>query len=205
MKTDNLAYVDGLKQMVREGINQGYVPYLATFTFYEIGGSEQHVAKIMKNEIERLYHLVTQRLIVRNAKSPSHAWKSGLLIAAPDWPVRKLDRQTTRLFKPNSGMHFHGMWLTPPVWLQRTNIPLDDYLRENQARFVRRPMSEAHIKPIVEDPEYVLGYILKALLRNRIITDDLLILPRATTETKSVLKRGNSSNFSTEDQKLPRP
>ena len=186
MKIDNLAHVDGLKQMVRERVNEGYVPYLATFTFYEIGGSEQHVAKIMKNEIERFFHLVTQRLIVRNATSPSHAWKSGLFIAAPDWPVRKLYRQTTRLIKPNDGEHFHALWLTPPVWLQRTNMPLDDYLSENQA----------HIKPIVEDPEYVLGYILKALLRNRITPDDLLILPRATTETKSILKRGNSSNFS---------
>ena len=196
MKTDNLEYVEGLKKMLREWLNRGYVPYFATFTFYEIGGSEQHVAKIMKNEIERFFHLVTQRLIVRNATSPSHAWKSGLFIAAPDWPVRKLYRQTTRLIKPNDGEHFHALWLTPPVWLQRTNMPLDDYLSENQARFVRRPMSEAHIKPIVEDPEYVLGYILKALLRNRITPDDLLILPRATTETKSILKRGNSSNFS---------
>jgi hypothetical protein len=67
--------------------------FLVTFTFYQIPGSNQHVANVMKNEIERLYHLITQRLIAMLSS------------------------------KPNGGMHFHAFWLTPPVRMQRRRDP----------------------------------------------------------------------------------
>jgi hypothetical protein len=198
MKNTNCVWVAGLRQMVREKMAEGHLPFLVTFTFYQILGSNRHVANVMKNEIERLYHLITQRLIVRNDRSPSHEGRTGLFIAAPDWPVPKSNRQPMLSSRPNSGMHFHGFWLTPPLWMQRRKELLSDYWIENQGRFVRRPIFEVDIKEIVSDPEYVLEYILKAMTRNRATPDDLIILPRARNESRSNLKRGNSSIFSSD-------
>jgi hypothetical protein len=165
--------------MVSDRVAAGWQPYLLSFMFTEIGGSPRRVEEVMRQEVERVYATMLTR-IVRHPRSSWHAWKAPVFIGSPDWPVPKHDRQDKQDILPNDGQHVHGVQLMPPV--SRLKERLDDHIHDEQPRYVREPLFRIDAKRVTHDPDYVTKYALKALTRQRINPDQLIVLPRALSE-----------------------
>jgi hypothetical protein len=71
--------------------------------------------------------------------------------------------------------------------------PLDIHFQQHQSRYARPkheqldyPLMRVHAEPIVRTPAEAMEYILKALLRRWAHPDELLILPKARSEFKTL-------------------
>lgn len=178
----NRQLINGYAQMVEDRERAGWKAYLLTFMFEEIGGSPRRVQEIMHNEVERVYATMLTR-IVRHPRSQWHAWKLPLLIACPDWPVPKHDRQHKQRVLPNIGQHFHAVQVMPPV--SRMREPLDEHIEDEQARYVRKPLLRIHAARITHNAAYVARYTMKALERGRVGADAVLVLPTSAKDMTS--------------------
>jgi hypothetical protein len=187
----------GIVSMVTDRVQAGFTPFLVTFMFSQIPGPDHVVDSIMNAEIERWYYLMVDRLITRKRTSPAHGWKLPFFFVVDDWPVPKRDRTDIQWLRPNDGRHKNGIMSMAPVSAQRVQRKLDDYIDDEQPRFVRPPLFRIHAVEIEVTPEKATRYALKFLERGRVTADDLLILPR---EAKAPYARrtGNSSIFSPE-------
>ena len=93
-KLINREYVDWLANEVEERAAAGFQPYLFTFMFTQIPGSDDVVGQIMKNEVERFYYIMVDRLITRKRTSPSHRWKLPFFFVVETGQCRNMIGQT---------------------------------------------------------------------------------------------------------------
>ena len=85
----------------------------------------------------------------------------------------------------NDGRHYHAIDLMPP-WT-RSACSMSDLIAEHQLALAGpwRPLARLHAQTIVETPERAVAYVLKSLTRGRVTSDELLVLPRARSETSA--------------------
>ena len=104
-------YVQGFGRIVDDHIKRGFEPYMITFMFKlaMLSGQSQQMAA----EINRIYsRFLTE--CVRNPWSKNNLLNRPVLIACPDWPVRKRYKQDQIKALPWEGAHWHGILLVPP-------------------------------------------------------------------------------------------
>jgi hypothetical protein len=95
-------YVDGLCQLVEDHIERGFEPYLITFMFKLAMLDAQ--SQQMLGEVNRVYsRFLTE--CVRSPWSKQNRDSRPLLIACPDWPVRKRYKQDQIKMLPWEGEH----------------------------------------------------------------------------------------------------
>jgi hypothetical protein len=104
-------YIESMGQLVQDHIKRGFEPYMITFMFKlaMLNGRSQQ----MLEEINRVYsRFLTE--CVRCPWSKHNVDNRPVLIACPDWPVRKRYKQDQIKALPWEGAHWHGILLVPP-------------------------------------------------------------------------------------------
>jgi hypothetical protein len=159
-----------------EEMKRGWNGYLITFMYTQLRGSRSVVLDQMFDEVERVYANLRTRS-VRNSHRRADPNKMPWMIACPDTPVFKHDKQGLADVVINDGLHVHSLFLEPP-WTRLT-VPVDRHVADHPDLYLGRSgrLAQIHVKPIAHSPAYVTDYALKALKNGRVSGDDLLILP----------------------------
>ena len=169
-------------------VAEGWSPYLLVLKFHHLGGRRNTVIAQMQREAERAHRWLCER-VWRNASAPSRRPWTPRWILAPDYPVAKgtkvSARSALRDLVPNDGLHLQGLAVMPPGG--RLREPLDEHLGPSGTRYCPRggPLLSLTATPITSDLGYVHTYNFKALMRGRASFDDVLMLPRSSTELDS--------------------
>ncbi|MBM2295109.1 hypothetical protein JQX09_24680 [Sulfitobacter pseudonitzschiae] len=186
MYIDKKLVIEGFGEMIQERVAAGWMPYLLTFMFNPLGGSQKHQVAQMMDEVGRTYHKILTRMH-RNPKNvPSHL--KPLWIASPDFPVHKHMKDSFQSIAVNNGLHFHAVALISPE--NRLGRPFDTFINEKPKRFAGRDryLRALHVVEISQDADYVAEYVLKSVKNGRANFDDLLVLPYASSERPSSTK-----------------
>jgi hypothetical protein len=155
-------------------------PYLLTFKFNHIPGSERRVAKVMRAEIERAQAL----LLTRATRRPRSVGQQGNLpiwICCPDMPVCKRAKQSIRDILPNDGRHVHATLLMPP-WSRIHDV--EEHFAQLHHVYIRASETLAAIDcvPVTRTPGYAHQYVMKAVLNGRLDEASWFVLPRSLSE-----------------------
>lgn len=159
--------------------SQGFVPYFLSFMFSHIRGSALTVERVMREEVERVYGLSLTHLIRR----PHSAAQRDLLprwIGCPDYPVGKGASGSFRDVSVNAGRHVHVLAMI--FRASRLMVPFHLHIREQSELYERAPLYRLHAEPVRDRLAYVGEYGLKQIGRGRATSDDLIILPRSSSE-----------------------
>ena len=173
--------VQGYAQMVKGRVDDGWSCHLLTFLFSQLPGPRPVVISRMKDEVHRVY----STFVTRVHRKPRTASPDELpiLIACADLPVFKWDRASSPMVRCNGGLHFHALLLVPPE--SRLVDPVEDHFRRNERYYFGRSgfMTAIHVQPVTSDPDYIVEYAFKTMIRGRVSYDDsVLVLPKARAE-----------------------
>jgi hypothetical protein len=156
--------------------------YQLSFMFNHIPGSFDRKCDVMENEIDRVYRTLVPN-VERSPRSPAGSQRLPILVAFPDYPIKKLDRSNTLDVKINDGLHYHGAILVHTE--SRLKIGLDIHMKQHESRYVREgdALRRIHIQPIDDlTAKTPVGYGLKALEWRIPDTDRIFVWPRAVSE-----------------------
>ena len=177
---DITQYIEGLGQLVEEHIKRGFEPYMLGFMFKlaMLDGRSQQLS----GEVNRVYsRFLTE--CVRNPWSKHNLHNRPVLIACPDWPVWKRNKQDQIKVLPWEGAHWGGVLLVPPR--NNLNVRVKDHFETVKRKaYVRAglPLSRIYVEHISYQLRLATEYALKSLVRRRCSFDDLLIFPFSKSE-----------------------
>lgn len=182
----NTDMLDAYLEMMQARIAAGFEPYLLTFMFKQVAGSEQAKALQMAREVERIYSLLLTRIVKRPHNTAVS--EMPLLVGCLDWPVNKSEKIAVSDAQLNDGMHFHANMLVPPN--ARSMLTLNEIVDRHRHVFEGpgKPLSKLHVQPIESNARYVFGYGLKSVQRRRLRPDEILILPKAKSEVSDAVR-----------------
>jgi hypothetical protein len=180
MQTKNY-YLDAWIEWTMTAINAGYEPYLLTFMFNQMQGSDRRTNERMIISIEEFYRQLLSRIIRKPRKADVYTEFPRLLVA-PDWPVNSHLKLTVEESVVNDGKHWHGIFLMPPR--SRMLVALHRYLKEHEGKYAgkTKPILRLHAMPIERTERVAIGYALKQVDRGRIGQSEILLLPKAKSE-----------------------
>jgi len=173
--------IQGYATMVRQRVDAGFRPYLATFMFPRLPGSPRAIIGQMRDGVTGVYATFVTR-VARHPTSPGSVATLPIMITAPDLPVPKRDKLPGSEIALNDGMHWHGVLLVPSN--SRLRMPADEHFRLQQRLYVgdRSRLDRVDVRPITRAPDVAVDYVLKGSRRRSFSLDDVLILPRALSE-----------------------
>jgi hypothetical protein len=137
-------YVTLLQQRVK---NDGWNPYFLTFMFRQLPGNKDTQLAAMERAIVRFYSTLLTR-IVRNPHSAFQQSQRPILVAAPDYPVFKHDKQKISDIAINDGLHMHAMLAVP--WKSRMKEDIISHLQRYTCLYVKDPFKRINIS-VIED------------------------------------------------------
>lgn len=176
----NKDILEGYQDMIRARIAGGFEPYLLTFMFKQLKGSDRAIAAQMVREVERIFTILLTRII----KRPPNTEMNGqpLLVGSLDWQVPKSERVSIADASINDGMHYHANMLVPPI--TRNMRTLDEIVDRHRRAFEgpTKMLTRLHVQPIKNNAQYVCGYGLKSVARGRAGHEDILIMPKHSSE-----------------------
>ena len=177
----NKEYFDEWIEWTMTAINAGYEPYLLTFMFNQMQGSEQRTTARMIQAIEEVFSKLLTRIIREPSKADVYT-EFPRMIAAPDWPVHSHVKMTVEESIVNCGKHWHGIFLMPPR--SRMWTSLDKFIEVKQGKYAgkMKPISRLHAVLVEKTERKAIRYGLKQLDRGRIGHDALVILPKVHSE-----------------------
>jgi hypothetical protein len=170
--------------MALERVEVGWQPYFVTYVFRHIPGGQKNRTEIMTSEVCRVYSQMLTR-IIHNPNSPSWQHLLPYLVASPDLPVPKSGiKATLRELTINGGLHFHGLFLLPPEDKCRLGRQLLSHYEKDKQRYcpTDHPLLRMDIRP--SNTAMLADYTLKPVKRGNVAYEDILILPRSSSETK---------------------
>ncbi len=174
----------GYQDWVQNYVDQGWMPFIISFMFNQLRGSDSSILGQMKREIERAY----SRLPTKFHRDPNSRTGFNFLprmILFPDFPVFKWEKKSIRDVSVNNGLHYTGIALTPPF--SRFCSTLDVHFMQHQQDYLSDKLARIHAKAILWDPRYVTNYAAKSVKRGRVSQEHIIILPRTIGEMRSVL------------------
>jgi hypothetical protein len=127
-------YVRLLQQRVK---NNGWNPYFLTFMFRRLPGNKKVQLVAMEEAVVRFYSTLLTR-VVRNPHSPFQQSQRPILIAAPDYPVFKHERQRISDIAINDGLHMHAMLAVP--WQSRMKGDTISHLQRYNRLYIKDPL-----------------------------------------------------------------
>jgi hypothetical protein len=176
--------VSSYETLIQEIIeNEDAEAYYVNFMFSSLPGREVTKIDIMKKEVIR-FHDLLRRHVVRKPNAPGWRDLVPVLIGAPDYPVPKKIKVDARLFQVNDGLHFNAVVLLPPrfepptivgVRQSRLRESLVVHVKEKEVEYLTDKLYRIHVTPLVKGTSMA-EYTLKAFLKGRINSDDILIL-----------------------------
>ena len=175
--------VDAHADWVRAKVKDGWLPYFMTTMFHQLRGGTVSITHQMRRALESIYSRFVTR-VVKDPNSERGSRFSPILIGCPDLPVHKHAKQSIGDFEVNGGLHHHAILLTPAQ--SRLKVPADQHFTEQASQYLRQNITvrSLTVMAITDDPGYVTDYSLKGIKSGRISPDDLIILPRTTSEMR---------------------
>ncbi len=165
--------------------NEDAEAYFVNFMFRQLPGGESTKIAIMTKEVTR-FHGLLKRQVVRKPDKRGWCDLVPVLIGAPDFPVPKSIKTDVRLFQVNDGLHFNAVVLLPPrfeapqitgIRQSRLKESLVLHVQRKQKEYLTDKLYRIHVTPLVKDTTMA-NYTLKAFVRGRISSGDILILNR---------------------------
>jgi hypothetical protein len=172
-------YVRLVQQRV---INDGWNPYFLTFMFRHLPGKENVQLVAMEQAVVRFYSTLLTR-IVRSPHSAFQQSQRPILIAAPDYPVFKHDKEKISDIAINDGLHIHAMLAVP--WQSRMKEDIISHLQRYTRLYVKDPIIRINISEIEDNIARVGDYVFKSVKRERCSWDDVVVLPKDRSEIRS--------------------
>ena len=172
-------------------VREGWTPYLLTFMFQHLGGSEARVARLMEREVERVYATLVTR-VVRKPTAPSSVGRLPVWLCSPDMPVFKHEKQSLSDILVNNGRHMHVVAFQPPA--SRLEVDLAIHFGENLDLYIRHghPLIRIDVQKITYSLDDVVGYSRKYIKKIVDGEDAMLILPRHRSEILPVPSDGSA-------------
>jgi hypothetical protein len=159
--------------------------YLLTFLFRPLGKGQRATVLIMQRELELFYAKLLTR-VIRHPKREANQGRLPILIAVPDSPVAKHHPTGTLAdVLQNNGIHFHGVMFVPKR--SRIKGKLKRHVKENRRIYAPPdgPFTTIDVRRVREPEGRLMDYLLKHIKRRTFSLDDILILPRSTTEAST--------------------
>ena len=166
----------GHAQWIQRYLDQGWDGYLVTVMFNDLPGKRDTKIVQMHKQVTRLYERLATRM-VRKPRSSKWAKWLPIGIFIPDMPVpksRKGQKSTIADVSINDGLHMGGIVLGNR-W-GRVRVPLDQYFEENAEKYLDGKIRNIDVQRITYEPDYVVDYALKSLLKRTASNDDILVL-----------------------------
>ena len=178
MSVHNLidAYSRWLQRYVDE---KGWNPFLMTFMYKPLRGQTEAIAHQMKDEVDRVYSTFVTR-VVRNPNSEHQKHLRPILIAVPDRPVPKYDKQRIKDIMINNGRHMHGILVVP--WDCRLKRDVRAHFEKYNKLYVKNRLLRLDVRPIYSHVGDVVDYAFKSVKSRRFNCDDIIIFPKSSTE-----------------------
>ena len=157
-------------------LDHGWDGYFVTVMFNNLPGKRETMIIQMQQEVARLYGRLATRM-VRKPRSSTRAKWLPIGIFIPDMPVpksRKDQKGTIADVAINDGLHMHGIVLGNR-W-GRLRMGLDKHFDEKKGQYLTSKIRNIDVQPITDNPDYVVGYSLKGLMKRSVKNDDVLVL-----------------------------
>ncbi len=180
MSVHNLidAYSKWLQGYVDE---KGWNPFLMTFMYKPLKGHTEAISHQMKDEVDRVYSTFITR-IVRNPNSKHQKHLRPILVAVPDRPVAKYEKQRIKDITINNGRHMHGILVVP--WDCRLKRDVRAHFDKYNKLYVKNRLLRLDVHPIHSGLGDVVDYAFKSIKSRKVDCDDILIFPKAQTEVR---------------------
>ncbi len=127
------------------GLDKAADGVLVTFMFKRLGGGDRPALNKMIDEVERVYSTFITR-VVRKPNSVAQKASRPILIAVPDRPVFKNEKQELRDVKANDGVHMHGILMVPGR--SRLKEGVETHFKTHENRYVRNNLVKCSADPI---------------------------------------------------------
>jgi hypothetical protein len=174
--------IKAFKEMIERRIERdGWNGYLLSFMFHPVPGAAKTKLQIMNEALYRFYATFLTR-VVRNPNSIFQLSQRPLLIVAPDYPVREHQKQKLSDVTVNDGLHMHGLLVVP--WECRLKTDVVTHVQEHDALYRKAPLRRIDLQPIEERVGFVVDYVFKSVKRGRVSWDDVILLPKSSSEIK---------------------
>jgi hypothetical protein len=151
----------GYAEWVRDWMDKEHKVYLLTFMFEHMSGSRGSINARMIKDVGLFWRTLSKWIVRQNRTAPHHLLPK--LIAFPDRPVFKWEKQTLARVAINDGRHVHGTLAIPRT--TRMKEDLADHVASRSvytdATYTR--IRHIDVKPITSRPAYVAGYVTQRL------------------------------------------
>lgn len=158
---------------------KGWNPFFLTFMYKPLRGHTEAIAHQMKDEVDRVYSTFITR-VVRNPNSKHQKHLRPILIAIPDRPVPKQEKQGLKDITINNARHMHGILVVP--WDCRLKRDVRDHFEKYNKLYVKNRLLRLDVCPIDSALGDVVDYAFKSVKSRRFSCDDVIIFPKSSTE-----------------------
>lgn len=174
--------IDAWGEFVEDHIKQGWQPFILTFMFEPIAGSERSRMRQMGRYLEEAFKVFVTR-VVRDPRKKAGKGMLPIWLCCPDLPVFKRDKRRKTSVQDahvNDGLHFHAILLLPP-WSRVEDVSAHfEQLRATYSRIAH--LDRVDVEPLISRPYHVVGYVLKQVYKQRFEAGDIMPLPREVSE-----------------------
>jgi hypothetical protein len=172
--------IDAYSQWIQKYVDEkGWNPFLLTFMYKPLRGPTEAIAHQMKDEVDRVYSTFITR-VVRNPNSKHQEHLRPILVAVPDRPVAKYEKQRIKDVTINNGRHMHGLLVVP--WDCRFKRDVRAHFEKYSKLYVKNRLLRLDVCPIDSNLEDVVDYAFKSVKNRRFNCDDIIIFPKSSTE-----------------------
>jgi hypothetical protein len=161
----------------------GWNPFLLTFMFKPLKGSQQGILHQMSTEVDRVYSTFVTRVVRKpNSVYQKYLNTRPLLIAFPDRPVGKHKKQRLKDVTINNGRHIHGILAVP--WNSRLKTDVVSHFHQFRRLYVKDRLLRLDVRAIESKLPGVVDYAFKSMKGKEFGYDDVVIFPKSEAELR---------------------
>jgi hypothetical protein len=161
----------------------GWNPFLMTFMFKPLKGSQEVIMHQMNDEVDRVYSTFLTRVVRKpNVLFQRYLCQRPILIAAPDQRVPKHEKQRLKDVTINNGHHVHGILVVP--WASRLKEDVVSHFEKYRTLYVKNRLLRLDVRAIESNLPGVVDYALKSMKGREFGYDDIVIFPKSEAELR---------------------
>lgn len=175
-------------QWVKDLVGQGYQPFFMSFMFQPLGFSpKENFIAIAHADIRRCYSCIVTRF-AHHPNDIRERSKLPIMLVAPDLPVPKTEKSSVQDVTINDGLHFHAMFLQPPVSRFKQQFHL--WAKASQDQLIGgTSISRMWVGRVACTPDYMTEYAFKTVGK-KLSLDTVLILPEERKVARNSTDKG---------------
>jgi len=130
-------------------------------------------------QVTRVYSTLLPR-VVRNPRSRFTRDSRPLLFAVFDLPAVKHQKENLQHELINNGLHMHGILIIPHK--SRLKTDMVSHFEKHENIYVKNRLRRLHVEAIHSRLDNIVDYVFKSVRNGKLDLDDILILPKASSE-----------------------